>query len=53
MTTVSEFTDIPAEMDVILAGGKYDEKHNDTEKQVASDNEKSTPEASVIEEHGT
>ncbi|KAK7748091.1 hypothetical protein SLS53_001343 [Cytospora paraplurivora] len=52
MTTVTEVATIPAEMDDILAGGQHDEKHTDTEKQVASDNEKITPEASVIEENG-
>lgn len=57
MTTVSEVTTIPAEMDDILAGGKHHEKLTDCEKKLGSDSEKAKSEgsviaASMIEEHG-
>lgn len=57
MTTVSEVTTIPAEMDDILAGGNHHEKQNDCEKKLASETEKTNSEGSVIatsvtEEHG-
>ncbi|KUI60656.1 hypothetical protein VP1G_07869 [Cytospora mali] len=48
MTTVSEVTMIPAEMDDIIASGGHHEKRTDPEKTLASENEKSTSEDSVV-----
>lgn len=58
MTTVSEITMIPAEMDEILAGGNnHNEKQTDPEKKIGSDTENtksdgSVTATSVIEIHG-